>query len=225
MFKFPKTPHLAVLDVIPVRDDKIMTEQEREEFLTSYISVEEKVDGANLGISFNDDGEIVFQNRGNFLIKPYRGQWEKLQGWLITYQEELFEILANNYILFGEWCYAKHSIYYDNLPDLFLAFDLYDVKEGKFLSRNNRNDILERTRVSIVREIAQGYFSFEEVKQLITKSIYNDELVEGIYLRTDEGDCLKTRAKLIRPQFIQQIGEHWSNKQIVINKTHNHSFL
>jgi len=218
MFKFPKTPHLTVLEEVSIRDDKVMTEQERDEFLTNYISVEEKVDGANLGISFSDEGELMLQNRGSYLHKPYIGQWKPLQNWLDTHQERLFDILTNKYILFGEWCYAKHSIYYDRLPDWFLAFDLYDVKKSRFLCRNKRNDLLDKTGIAIIREIAQGCFSFDKVRQLITKSTYNDELVEGLYLRADEGDWLKARAKLVRPQFMQQIGDHWSKKRIVVNK-------
>ena len=38
----------------------------------------------------------------------------------------LFEILSEKFILFGEWCYAQHSIFYDRLPDWFLGFDIYD---------------------------------------------------------------------------------------------------
>jgi hypothetical protein len=29
--------------------------------------------------------------------------------------------------------YARHSIHYTNLPDLFLAFDIYDKKKGTLL--------------------------------------------------------------------------------------------
>ena len=32
---------------------------------------------------------------------------------------------AGQRILFGEWCAYQHTVIYDNLPDLFLAFDLY----------------------------------------------------------------------------------------------------
>ena len=55
-FKFPSTPHLAVLLGVDVRGDKVMSEKERDEFLRHEITVEEKIDGANLGISFDGDG-------------------------------------------------------------------------------------------------------------------------------------------------------------------------
>ncbi len=52
-FKFPSTPHLALLGDVEIRGDKVMSELERAEFLCHEFAVEEKVDGANLGISFD----------------------------------------------------------------------------------------------------------------------------------------------------------------------------
>ena len=47
-------------------------------------------------------------------------------------------VAAGQRILFGEWCAYQHTVLYDNLPDLFLAFDLYDQSlnngSGGFLS-------------------------------------------------------------------------------------------
>ncbi|MDD3918234.1 MAG: hypothetical protein PHX00_13850 [Synergistaceae bacterium] len=63
-FKFPSTPHLAVLLGVDVRGDKVMSEKERDEFLRHEITVEEKIDGANLGISFDGGGNLWLQNRG-----------------------------------------------------------------------------------------------------------------------------------------------------------------
>ena len=63
-FKFPSTPHLAVLLGVDVRGDKVMSGEERGEFLRHEITVEEKIDGANLGISFDGDGSLRLQSRG-----------------------------------------------------------------------------------------------------------------------------------------------------------------
>ncbi len=41
-FKFPSTPHLWLLGDIKVRDDKIMSDVERKDFLQHEIVVEEK---------------------------------------------------------------------------------------------------------------------------------------------------------------------------------------
>ncbi len=71
-YKFPSTPHLALLGDIEVRDDKIMPEAERDKFLQNKIVVEEKIDGANLGISFDVEGNIRTQNGDH--ICSYRPQ-------------------------------------------------------------------------------------------------------------------------------------------------------
>ena len=69
-FKFPSTPHLALLGDVDIRGDKVMSEHERDEFLGHELVVEEKVDGANLGISFDSNGNIRAQNRGAYLPLP-----------------------------------------------------------------------------------------------------------------------------------------------------------
>ena len=54
-----------------------MSEPEREMFLRHELVVEEKVDGANLGISFGGEAHIRCQNRGEYLQYPYTGQGEE----------------------------------------------------------------------------------------------------------------------------------------------------
>ena len=77
-FKFPSTPHLAALPDVDIRGDKVFSESERHEFLKHHLVVEEKIDGANLGISFDSEGNIRTQNRGAYLYPPRLGQWKKL---------------------------------------------------------------------------------------------------------------------------------------------------
>lgn len=217
-YKFPSTPHLAVLGTNVVRDDKVMSETQRDTFLQHELVVEEKVDGANLGISFDSLGNIKVQNRGAYLHFPYSGQWKKLNEWLAPKNDLLFEILKDQYILFGEWCYAQHSVHYDHLPDWFLGFDIFHVKNLKFFSCQRRDRIFQEIDISKVPLIEKGYFSFTEIKNLLSNSCLSDKTAEGIYLRLDEGDWLSQRAKLVRPEFIQSIEDHWSKKRIKPNR-------
>ena len=220
-FKFPSTPHIAILPGVDVRGDKVFSEIEREAFLEHNILVEEKIDGANLGISFDSDGSIRVQNRGTYLSLPGEGQWKKLESWLRPRMETLFENLEDRFLLFGEWCYARHSIFYDHLPDWFLAFDVYDKKFEKFLSVEWRNRFLKALEIHQVPLLAQGNFSFSEILGLLSQSRFADSPAEGIYLRFDQGDWLVQRAKLVRSDFIQSIGEHWLRSSIKANKNKN----
>ncbi len=217
-FKFPSTPHLTTLEGVKVRDDKIFSKAERLDFLRQEIVVEEKIDGANLGISFDAEGNLLLQNRGSYLQLPAVGQWKKLDQWLHPRMDVLFEFLTNRYILFGEWCYAQHSVFYNRLPDWFLGFDLYDKHTERFLSVEQRNQLFMQIYIHKVPQLGYGVYSFLEIKQLLTQSKISDEPAEGLYLRVDQENWLLKRAKLVRSAFIQAVEEHWSRSTIKPNR-------
>ena len=217
-FKFPSTPHLATLPGVEIRGDKVLSPSERDEFLRNELTVEEKVDGANLGISFDTEGNVRFQNRGAYLSLPGTGQWKKLSQWITPRSYALFESLTDQYILFGEWCYAQHSVFYDRLPDWFLAFDIYDREHHRFLSSARRDILLEKLHVFRVPVLARGLISFSEIKGLLSQSKLCNQPAEGVYLRADSEDWLEKRAKLVRPAFIQSMENHWSRSTIKSNK-------
>jgi ATP-dependent RNA circularization protein (DNA/RNA ligase family) len=219
-FKFPSTPHIASLGGNTFRDDKVLTQNERDEFLCHTIVVEEKIDGANLGISFDPDGNLLLQNRGGYLQTPYNGQWKKLSDWLPLHRDSFFDLLEQRYILFGEWCYARHSIYYNNLPDWFMGFDIYDRINGIFLPVPERNTILTGMEIQKVPELRTGMFTLNELSTILSDSKVGATPAEGIYLRIDTNRTLVQRAKLVRPEFIQSIERHWSKTGIVKNALH-----
>ena len=195
-----------------------MSESERGEFLRHDLVVEEKVDGANLGLSFDTDGNIRTQNRGAYLHLPETGQWKKLGEWLAPRSEDLIENLTDRYILFGEWCYARHSIFYSRVPDWFLGFDIYDKESRRFLSTCRRDVFLKKMHIAQVPTIACSHFTLAELKNLLSQSKLSDQPAEGLYLRIDQNEWLANRAKLIRPAFIQSVDQHWSHSTITPNR-------
>ena len=216
--KFPSTPHLATLGDVDIRGDKVMSEAERNAFLKHELVVEEKVDGANLGISFDSEGNIRAQNRGAYLHLPSTGQWKKLAEWLAPRTDALFEQLTDRYILFGEWCYAQHSVVYHRLPDWFLGFDIYDKSTDLFFSCTRRDEIFRTISISQVPRVDHGHFTLSELSELLSQSQITDKPAEGLYLRSDQGDWLVQRAKLVRPAFIQSVKQHWSSSGIKANR-------
>lgn len=215
LHKFPSTPHIAWLSSQPVRGDKLLTPVESSEFLSHPIIVEEKVDGANLGISFKENGEIRFQNRGNWLTGKLTGQWSRLREWSSLHESTLRGFLPSGHVLFGEWCYAKHSVLYDRLPDWFLAFDVFDTSTKRFWSTARRNILLAEAGLNPVPPVARGQFSLQCLIALLDHpSAYSLEFREGLYLRRETDEWLIGRSKLVRPGFVQQIAEHWSKTSI-----------
>jgi atypical dual specificity phosphatase len=224
-FKFPRTRHVVNTGGSAVsRDDIVMTLAEAEQFFKRghIVAVEEKVDGANLGISIDAAWQVVCQNRSHFVTAATHSQFKSLNGWIDQQRWALSQVLMpDREILFGEWCYARHSIAYSKLPAYFIAFDIFDRTRGAFLSRAERDARLAPYDIPVVPLIAERTFSsMDELLALLsTRSTFYDGFVEGVYLRID--DMLTglniARGKIVRPDFIQGITEHWQSKKLERN--------
>jgi hypothetical protein len=221
--KFPHTPHLAWLSPGQSRNDKVLTPAEASQFLKGDVIVEEKVDGTNVGFSVLD-GSVVAQSRGEYIRRPTHSQFSPLWPWLARREVALAEALDNDLVLFGEWCYAVHSVRYDSLFDWFLGFDVYDRRVRRFWSAARRNELLERIGLLSVPELGRGHYRIGDLQLLLSEehSRFGGS-IEGLYLRQENDGWLDHRAKLVRSEFVQAIGEHWSNRPIEKNHLRLHS--
>jgi RNA ligase-like protein len=216
--KFPHTPHLLWLGHGAPRDDKVLASSEVAEFLSAEVLVEEKVDGANLGISLTPDGRLRAQSRGNYLAPgKSHAQWNLLWPWLGQRQAALEDGLRGDLILFGEWCYARHSVSYDTLPDWFLAFDIFEIQSKRFWSVERRNQWTKDRDIVPVPQLRRGRFQKNQLPALMGQSKVGHVPMEGIYLRREQAGYLEARAKLVSVAFEQQIEEHWTRRALVPN--------
>ncbi len=220
-FRFPSTPHLTWLGRMPPpRDDKLLTDRERRDLLVGEVIVEEKLDGANLGFSVSHFGRVQAQNRGQYLSEPYSGQFSRLAAWLGQHQDQLLSLLEPKLILFGEWCAARHSLRYDALADWFLVFDVYDRVAGKFWSCQRRDALASWANLTTVPKLARGHMSVTSLESLVmnTQSRFaTTGTVEGVVVRQDSKDWCERRAKLVHPNFNQEIDAHWSKRTLEWN--------
>lgn len=221
-FRFPHTPHLDWLGEGMPRDDKVLCEKEIQALLAEPIRVEEKLDGANLGLSLRANGELRAQNRGQYLLEPFAGQFSRLNSWLGQHQYALCDILQGDWILFGEWCAARHSLDYDSLPDWFVVFDVYDRAAQKFWSCQRRDALAAQLGLAVVPTLYQGPATIDQLKTLLNsaESRYRSGTPEGIVIRQDSRLWCEGRAKLVRADFAQAIGEHWRSRAIEWNSVH-----
>lgn len=217
--KFPHTPHLLWLGDGSPREDKLLPGCEAEAFLRQEVVVEEKVDGANLGLSIGADGRIRAQSRGNYLA-PGRShaQWKPLWPWLACREERLVCALGQELMLFGEWCYARHTVAYEALPDWFLVFDVFEPAKHAFWSTDRRDGLANELGLFIVPTIIRGVLTLRRVPGFIGPSLIGAPRMEGIYLRRESGKHLVARAKVVSPEFRQQIEEHWSRRRLIPNR-------
>jgi ATP-dependent RNA circularization protein (DNA/RNA ligase family) len=218
-FRFPHTPHLVWLGEGTPRDDKVLATSEALQFLRDPVVLEEKVDGANLGLSIGPDGLLRAQNRGQYLYAPFTGQFSRLNAWLACHESALRDALGNESILFGEWLAATHSIAYDQLPDFLLVFDVYDRLAGRFWNTSRRNGLSERIGLRVIHQIASGIFTLSDLKQMVqtAPSAYRDGPCEGLYLRWQDASWLNRRAKLVSQDFVQGIAAHWRARPLQWN--------
>lgn len=211
--------------------------------------IEEKVDGAGVGLSFDGDANLLLQFRGHYLEEdlPRRERHFNLfRRWVRAHQDALFDVIGDRYLVFGEWLYAKHSVYYDALPAYFLEYDVWDRSAERFLSTPARGALLAGLPVVPVPVLFQGEVrSVDEVASLIRPSLYKtsrwreslavaaaragadpaegtdpSDFAEGVYLKDEDGDCTVGRYKFIRPSFVAGIvagGAHWADRPLIPN--------
>lgn len=227
--KYPRTPHL--FGSKGTDDDKHLGEAESKAFIANEsLIVEEKIDGTNVGIHFSDSGEMVLQCRGHLITEGMHPQYDLFKQWAAVKRHALEDCLDNHFILFGEWVYARHSIHYRKLTHYFFEFDIYDKDQAAFLGLEHRLAMLEGTGIQTVPVVHTGNVNREDLAALITPSWFDshfdnpltkrpDNLMEGLYLRTEADGVVTGRAKFVRPEFVEKIKQstHWQHQQMVPN--------
>tara|TARA_R110002072_G_scaffold1559_8_gene12963 strand:+ start:2495 stop:3190 length:696 start_codon:yes stop_codon:yes gene_type:complete len=224
-FRFPHTAHITWLNKGSPRDDKILNPVEVKDLLSGEVVVEEKLDGANLGISLDPHDRLRAQNRGQYLLEPYVGQFARLPPWIKQHEMNLRSALTPGLILFGEWCAAQHSLDYHTLPDWFLLFDVYDRDAEKFWSTARRNALAKAHGLSTVPQLFTGETTVNTLKDIVAHkpSLYRKGPLEGVVIRRENAQWCEARGKLVRGEFTQAIEEHWSRKAINWNRVHYHT--
>lgn len=222
--KYPRTPHIEGSNI--QEGDFDLNQIPFTYLKNKYLVIEEKVDGSNVGISFTN-GELILQNRSHALEGGYKErQYDLFKVWVNTYSDEFYKVIGERYIIYGEWMYAKHNIYYDNLPHYFLEFDVYDKEKNIFLDTKSRRELLKDLNLFSVPVLKEGYFkSYKEILDLLSDSNYISEdfssrLMEGLYIKIEEDNIVKERFKYVRKQFkqVQEGNNDFYKKQIIQNK-------
>lgn len=228
-FKYPRTPH--VLDSKGTVDDRHLGRGETLQFLANpSLIIEEKLDGTNVGIHFESTGELVMQCRGHEITSGMHPQYDLFKQWVQARRPTFENLLQDRLILYGEWLYARHSIHYRALPHYFFEFDIFDKSTEQFLDLEHRTILLEGTGLRTVPVLRRGPVTAEELPKLIGASAFDasfqnprtgrvDNLMEGLYLRTEADGLVTGRAKYVRPEFIERLqqSEHWQHTRMVSN--------
>jgi ATP-dependent RNA circularization protein (DNA/RNA ligase family) len=239
LVKYPRTRHLEGSRLQPGDED--LEQVTLAELRGRPLVIEEKLDGANAALSCDRSGELLLQSRGHFL----RGgrterQFDLFKTWATTHSAAWRRVLGKRYVVFGEWLYAKHTIFYDRLPHYFMEFDVYDREQDVFLSTPRRHALLAELKVEHVPVLETSTAtSPEELRAKIEPALYKSadwreglraaarersfdverieretdasDLAEGLYLKWEEEGVVRGRYKFIRRSFLQAVADSGSH--------------
>jgi RNA ligase len=233
MQKYPRTPHIEGSRRQPGDED--LDSVPFGQIANEYVVIEEKVDGANAAISFDAQGQLLLQSRGHYLTGGHRERHFNLfKQWAHSYYAELWAVLGDRYILYGEWLYAKHTVFYDRLPHYFLEYDLLDRTSGQFLSTAARRGLLNKLALTSVPVLFEGKLqSHKQLVSLLQQSYFisdahidrlrqvceeqglnadlairqtnQSSLMEGLYIKVETPELTIDRYKYVRADFLTTI--------------------
>ena len=235
IIKYPRTPHLEGSRLQPGDED--LSQIPFRQIAGRNLVVEEKCDGANSAVSFSPSGQLLLQSRGHYLTGGWRERhYNLMKQWASAHRDAFYQVLGSRYVMYGEWMYAKHSVFYDALPGYFLEFDILDRERGVFLDTPPRRKLTEKLPVTSVPVLAQGRFTkkddllsllgpsrfitpkkTERLRQVCVQNGLDPERqiretdpsdwMEGLYLKVEEEGIVTERLKYVRASFAQQVDE------------------
>lgn len=238
--KYPRTPHAAGsrLQKGDTAEGQVSLLQMKRMFPGARCIIEEKLDGAQAGAKYSSELEQLLQSRGHYLTGGAReAQFNLLKEWATVHDAAFMERFEDRFAMYGEWLFARHTQFYDQLPHYFHEFDILDRKTGQFLSTEARHDFLEDLPVVSVPVLADDWPGSEkEMLDLVGPSLYRSEnwrdnlavaaeragvdpaqalkecgpsadLMEGLYIKIEKDGVVLARYKWVHPDFVQTIIE------------------
>lgn len=195
-------------------DDKIIDSFDK--LINVPIVITEKIDGSNT--SLEHEGCFARTHSG----PPTHPSFDGLKQLHATVKHKIPKGIQ----LFGEWCYALHSIAYDALPGYFLLFNVRYTENNKWASWEEVEMWANEIEVPTVPVLFKGAINSEDNLQKIIKSFMIEKsecggIKEGVVARIqnefDDNDFATCVAKFVRENHVQT-STHWKDQEIIRNK-------
>lgn len=183
--------------------------------------VTEKMDGSN--VCLTREGCFARSHTG----PPTHPSFDPLKALHATVRSKIPE----DFQIFGEWLYAKHSLLYTRLPHHLMIFGARDTRKGKNLWVSWEEVKLWAEELGVPTVPVMGLLgkpsvvsTSEGVESLVTYHAghHDWKLHEGFVIRWardfHDSDFSKAVGKWVRPGHVQT-DEHWKRGPIVRNRT------
>lgn len=217
--KYEKTFRILVPQ-ISTKGKHYLSDADTKRLLGGKTVVTEKMDGANVGIIRHKD-HFRLQKRGSLVDTSEHYQFNFFKAWSQQNYDKLMQI-PEGMILYGELMICKHTVFYDMLPDYFLAFALCDRKTGKYKHFSDLEELCDKIGLYTVPMVTMG-FSYDRdelFEDIPDPSAYGHEPAEGIVVWNYNNGM---RGKVVREQFQKSMDTtgHWARQKITKNIVSN----
>ena len=203
-YKYPRTYHFPFSPGLG-SDDKVFDDFE-DYFKNRKVVITEKMDGENT---------TIYKDMCH--ARSIDSKHRDYHSWLLSYIPSFQYMLKDNERVCGEYLYAKHSIYYDDLPCYFMVFSIWQDKQC--LSWEDTVKRCKELGLITVPVLYQGEYDEGKIQECIR--VVKSHNGEGIVMRLASDyrydDFTKSIVKYVRANHVQT-DEHWSNQTIVKNQ-------
>jgi len=202
-FKYPSTFHVPWSQGVS-RDDKIL--KSTEHFIGKRVIVSEKMDGECTGLTSEQ-----CHARSLDSIDHVSRHWIK------SYWGRIKHEIPDEFHIFGENMYAKHSIYYTDLKSYFYGFSLWNKE--LCLSWDETLEWFRLLGIVPVPILYDGLYDEKLIRNLWKDE--NREKTEGYVLRIADAfvysGFAQNVAKFVRKGHVQT-NDNWMHDKIVANR-------
>lgn len=203
---YPRVPHLFRTEAT-ARDDLVLVEADAAVLLSDAVSVEEKIDGANVMLWSDEGGRLQVATRGGPGAADRAGQLGPLRAWTAARSDSLRNVLASGSVLYGEWLWLAHRVHYDRLPDWLLGLDILHP-DGGWLPVDERNAVLDAVGLKPPPELYRGDVSGPTaIGRLLGRSRLSQGSAEGVVVRALDPASVSVRLAKVVDQAFTPLGD------------------
>jgi hypothetical protein len=202
---YPRIAHL--LPGRGTRDDLVLGAGEVRRLFAEPVIVEEKLDGANVRVWW-EDGWFRCSLRSGEGGLDRAGQLGPLRAWLGDRVDQLAHLLAGDRVLFAEWLLLEHSIHYSALPSYLVGLDVWEPVRG-WVDVESRDGLLAVAEIPAPPEVFRGVVGgIERLEAMVGDSPTGGSMMEGVVVRR-LGTGEPRLAKLVSDGFRQIDDSEW----------------
>ena len=203
--KYPRTPHVPW--------SRKTTEDDIQ--VSSLSSLKNKM----IVVTEKMDGEGTTMYRKYIHARSIDSNNHPSRDYVKAIHNAISYLIPKNMRLVGENCFAKHSIFYDDLPGVFLGFAAF--QDGICLSWKEIRKIYFELGIHTVPVLYKGPYSEEAIKKCYTGMSKFGGVQEGYVIRNadefPESEFGENVYKFVRKNHVQT-DQFWMSKPIIRNK-------